>query len=206
MNEKEHIEPDYYLTIQDTSRAEIKIKGSRFIGTISPVVDKANAEQILIEIRKEFHNATHNCFAYRINAQEFRYSDDGEPSGTAGRPVLSMIDKHQLQRTVLVVTRYFGGTKLGTGGLIRAYSQSAESVIFQANISKKYNYIKLTIEYPFEMVSKVQQLRHRYHARIKETATTGGMKGHLEILPSKIAAFKKELLAYGTGKVQIKNP
>ncbi len=206
MNEKENIKPDYYLTIQETSRTEIKIKGSRFIGTISPVVNKVNAEEILIEIRKQFHKATHNCFAYRINAQEFRYSDDGEPSGTAGRPILSMIDKHQLQRVVLVVTRYFGGTKLGTGGLIRAYSQSAELVIFKANISKKYNYIKLIIEYPFEMVNTVHQLGHRYHARIKETATTGGMQGNLEILPSKIAAFKKELLAYGAGKVQIKNP
>ena len=126
MNEKENIEPDYYLTIQETSGAEIKIKGSRFIGIISPVADKVNAEKILIEIRKEFRNATHNCFAYRINSQEFRYSDDGEPSGTAGRPILSMIDKYQLQRVVLVVTRYFGGTKLGTGGLIRAYSQSAD--------------------------------------------------------------------------------
>ncbi|MFZ0390871.1 MAG: YigZ family protein, partial [Calditrichia bacterium] len=147
------------------------MKGSQFIGTAAPVAGKDAAESFLENIRKEFYNATHNCYAYRIDEQIFRFSDDGEPGGTAGRPILSMLDKYQLRGTLLVVTRFFGGTKLGTGGLIRAYSRCADEAIRQAGIKKKANYQELHLAYYFDMINKVQHLVQKYGGSIAEDAT-----------------------------------
>ena len=119
---------DYYFTIKDVQRAEIKIKSSKFIATVSSVNSLDNAIDFLSKIRAEFFDATHNCFAYRIgwDGSTFRASDDGEPSGSAGKPILFSIQKFDVSDVIVVVTRYFGGTKLGVGGLVRAYSDAAE--------------------------------------------------------------------------------
>jgi len=120
---------DQYLVPASESTAEIKIKGSRFIAAIRYVADKEAAETTLESFRKKYYNATHNCFAYRIDAHTFRYSDDGEPSGTAGKPIMQILDSSEILHILCVVTRYFGGTKLGTGGLIRAYSEAVEHAL-----------------------------------------------------------------------------
>lgn len=122
-----------YQTIKEYKRTEIKIKASRFIGTATPVKSREEAEEKLNDIRSEFYDANHNCYAYKIgyDEKEFRYSDDGEPSGSAGKPIYFTLDKFDLSDILLVVTRYFGGTKLGVGGLVRAYSDSAENVLNQ---------------------------------------------------------------------------
>lgn len=127
---------DIYWTISEQKRTEIKIKGSRFIATACPIVSKNNAMDFLEEIRKEFYDATHNCFGYTIgfDGLEFRFSDDGEPSGTAGKPILFSLQKFDVKDIIVVVTRYFGGTKLGVGPLARAYSDSASEVL---NICEK---------------------------------------------------------------------
>lgn len=119
---------DKYYTIDKSVRTEIKIKGSRFISSIFNISDQISAEEILKKIRHEFYDATHNCFAYKIgfDGNIFRYSDDGEPSGSAGKPIYFTISKYNLSDILVIVTRYFGGTKLGVGGLVRAYSESAE--------------------------------------------------------------------------------
>jgi putative IMPACT (imprinted ancient) family translation regulator len=104
-----------------------------------------------------------------------------------------------------LVSRYFGGTKLGTGGLIRAYSECAESAISNVNIIKQFNFIKLSVRYPFDLSSKIQRLLHKYNIKIKQTAGDEGMKGKIEVLPSQIAVFKSELLAAGGGRVHIKD-
>lgn len=182
---------------------EIKVKGSRFIGTVAPVHNREAAEAFLTNVRREFHDATHNCFAYRINSDHFRYSDDGEPSGSAGRPILSVLDRHQLKQVILVVTRYFGGTKLGTGGLMRAYGQCAEDTVQAAQIIKKPNYREITVEYPFDLINKVQHLSHKYRARIREDASEQGMQAHIHILPSRLENFKEELITATSGKIKL---
>jgi uncharacterized YigZ family protein len=179
------------------------VKGSRFIGSAAPADLKEEAESFIEEIRRTHHNATHNCFAYRIDRSLFRYSDDGEPSGTAGRPILNMIDKYQLQRAVLVVTRYFGGTKLGTGGLIRAYSEAAEATIQQAKILKKNIYLELSLEYPFEIINKVQHLVQKFDGHISDDADVNGMISRVKIFSSRQEPFLKELKELTAGKVKI---
>jgi len=203
MERNTHIEQDQYLTISHKESAEIKVKGSRFIGSAIPADRKEEAENFIEEIRRTHHNATHNCFAYRIDNSLFRYSDDGEPSGTAGRPILNMIDKFQLQCLAVVVTRYFGGTKLGTGGLIRAYSEAAEKTIQQAKILKKNNFLAINLEYPFEIINKVQHLVQKYDGRIRENANSDGMISRVQIFPSRQRAFLAELNDLTAGKVKI---
>jgi uncharacterized YigZ family protein len=121
------IETDIYDTVLAEVRSEIpKIKGSRFIADVFPVDSVAQVAFCLAQIRKREANASHHCFAYRIeDTNIFRYNDDGEPSGTAGLPILRQIDKAALLDCLVVVTRYYGGVNLGSGGLIRAYGEAA---------------------------------------------------------------------------------
>jgi len=181
------------------------VKGSRFIGYAESVGEKEEAERLIEKIRRTHHNAAHNCFAYRIDKAGFRYSDDGEPTGTAGLPILKMIDKYQLRHLVLIVTRYFGGTKLGTGGLIRSYSEAAERTIQQAKILRKNNYLELSLEYPFEIINKVQHLVQKYDGCIRENAHSQGMISRVKIFPSRRESFLMELKDVTSGKIKVFN-
>lgn len=183
-------------------RTRTKVKGSEFIGTIASVGSQTAAEDYVREIRKAFHDATHNCFAYRIDENTYRYSDDGEPPATAGRPILSKLEKHDLQKVVLVVTRYFGGTKLGTGGLMRAYGDCAEQTIGSVKKVKRYNYQSVHIAYSFALVSKVQHLVQKYGARIHQDASPEGMRAEIEVLPSRLTNFKNDLITLTAGKIK----
>lgn len=121
------IDPTFYTTIANGAMAEFREKGSRFLAYTFPVPDQAAFKDRLAELKKEHPKATHHCFAYRIGltGDEWRVSDDGEPSGTAGRPILGQIDSKQLTSVGIVVVRYFGGTQLGVPGLIAAYKSAA---------------------------------------------------------------------------------
>jgi uncharacterized YigZ family protein len=127
-----------YKTIKENSQYEIeKIKGSRFIGTLIKVSTRDEAEMELEAIRKKYYNATHNCFAYIVGTetdQVSRFSDDREMSGTAGKPMMLVMESGEITNTLLIVTRYYGGTKLGTGGLIKAYTSSAKETLANSNI------------------------------------------------------------------------
>jgi putative IMPACT (imprinted ancient) family translation regulator len=114
-----------------------------------------------------------------------------------------MIDKHQLQQVALTVTRYFGGTKLGTGGLIRAYGDCADQLIEQAPTIKRVNYQIVTISYGFDQISKVQHLVHKYGAQISEDATPRGMKARISIPPLKKQSFLTEVINLTSGKIKI---
>ncbi len=107
--------------------ANLTVKGSKFISNLIPVKTKEQAEQELEKIKKKYYDATHNCYAYRVYPDIEKFSDDGEPSNTAGKPILSAIKGENLFNCLIVVTRYFGGTKLGVGGLIKAYTESAKA-------------------------------------------------------------------------------
>lgn len=124
-------EAEFYYTIEKTGTAEFKDRGSKFIAYAFPVETVEDFKQRLEEIKKEHPKATHHCFAYRIGTDKntFRASDDGEPSGTAGKPILGQIDSNQLTNILIIVVRYFGGTQLGVPGLINAYKTSASLVL-----------------------------------------------------------------------------
>lgn len=140
-----------YLTIKEYTRHEIVIKKSRFITTLQRVRTEEEARQFIQEVRKEHYNATHNCYAYIVGEDHMlqKSSDDGEPSGTAGIPILEVLRKNNLTDIAAVVTRYFGGILLGAGGLIRAYGGSVSETLNYAQIieRKRMQIIEITADY-----------------------------------------------------------
>lgn len=124
-------EPDAYRTVTERASVGFTVQGSEFIGHAELAETVAEAEAFIEKIEVEYHDATHNVPAYRVRADPFREyaSDDGEPSGSAGKPILSVLQGRELENVCLVVTRYFGGTELGVGGLVRAYSEAAKGAL-----------------------------------------------------------------------------
>lgn len=140
-----------YKSIKKKTQIELIIKKSKFIGYLFPVKDETDVEEKLEEIRQIHKDANHNCFAYRlgIKGQLQKASDDGEPQGTAGVPMLEILNKEEITNVLAVVTRYFGGVKLGAGGLIRAYSQTVKETLNNSEIvlAKLYWQGKLSVDY-----------------------------------------------------------
>lgn len=153
-------ESDKYKTIKSLSHGVFKEKGSRFIALASPVSTPEEIKTILDKIRKEHHNAKHHCFAYVIGQDRltWRVSDDGEPSGTGGKPILGQINSFDLTNILIVVSRYFGGTLLGVSGLINAYRSAAASAIQNAKI------VELTLRdfhkiiFPYASINDVMKI------------------------------------------------
>lgn len=147
-----------YLALRTQGRAESVVKRSRFIATARPVNTESEAQQFIDGVRREFWDATHNVYAFTIGANDevVRSSDDGEPSGTAGRPVLEVILKEQVKYCAVVVTRYFGGTLLGAGGLVRAYGSAARDGLCAAGIARVMPMLKVSFTVDYAMLGKIQ--------------------------------------------------
>ena len=147
-----------YKTVKCRTNAEFTEKKSVFIGYISPVSDEEAAKSFISEIKNKHADATHNVYAYILEGTEIaRFSDDGEPSGTAGMPVLEVIKREGLCGVCIVVTRYFGGTLLGAGGLVRAYAKAAKMAIDAAGVCefRPYTVFSLTVDYShYEKIKK----------------------------------------------------
>lgn len=159
-----------YKTIRGNARIELKVRGSRFIGTALPVNSKEEAVAELSRIQKEFWDATHNCYAYRLapDGLQYRFSDDGEPTGSAGKPILFVIQQRDLMDTLVVVTRYFGGTKLGVGGLVRAYSETAAAALDSLETVVQHPTESVRIFTPYEDIKSVRPLIETYALRFEE--------------------------------------
>lgn len=147
-----------FKTVNKIANAEIIEKKSKFIANVSPVETEEQAINFINQIKKQHYNAKHNCFAYVISGQIpiIRFSDDKEPSGTAGKPILDVILGEKLENIVVVVTRYFGGILLGTGGLVRAYGKSAKEGILAAQIIEMDLYSNVSIICDYSISSKIQ--------------------------------------------------
>jgi uncharacterized YigZ family protein len=135
-----------------------KVKGSRFIARAAFVTDAEQAEHLLAEVRRKYPDASHHCYAYKLDPESgaFRANDAGEPGGSAGRPILGQIESHGLHHTLVVVTRYFGGVKLGVGGLIRAYGGAANEVLSRAPARTVLVTRRLQVSFPYEVSGAVQ--------------------------------------------------
>jgi uncharacterized YigZ family protein len=138
-------------------RFEEIIKGSTFIASVAPVTGEDGARQWLAQLRREFADATHNCWAY-VTGAVYRFSDDGEPGGTAGRPMLEVLQRRELDKVCAVVTRYYGGTKLGAGGLVRAYSGTLAKALDAADIMQVKPKKTLHIFVPFDEMDVLHRL------------------------------------------------
>ncbi|MBK9383313.1 MAG: YigZ family protein [Planctomycetes bacterium] len=150
-----------YQTIAASTRFEIeKVKASRFLADALPLGDEREVESALKRVRKEFHDARHHCWAYRLGpgGLRFRSSDDGEPGGSAGKPILQQIEARALSDVLVVVTRWFGGTKLGVGGLVRAYGAAAAAVLDRSPRRAVVLTQRIEIAFPYERTAVVQGL------------------------------------------------
>jgi uncharacterized YigZ family protein len=154
------MESDSYFTIKSVSEGIYKEKGSRFLAFAFPVSDIDEIRPIIEKIRKERHEARHHCFAYMIGKDRtiWRVNDDGEPSGTAGRPILGQINSSGLTNILIVVSRYFGGTLLGVSGLINAYRSAAASAIENAEIEECAVKNHLEITFPYSSMNDVMKI------------------------------------------------
>jgi uncharacterized YigZ family protein len=149
------------FTIVKDFRHEIVIEKSRFICTLKKVQSEAEAQEFIKAIKKEFWDATHNCSAYIVDEMAQRSSDDGEPSGTAGLPMLEVLRKNKLTNTAAVVTRYFGGIKLGAGGLVRAYTNSVAEAVKATGIAEKVLVSKFSFMYDLNEVGKILNILYQ---------------------------------------------
>jgi uncharacterized YigZ family protein len=149
-----------YKTIQSVSQGLFKEKGSRFISIAIPVKSADEVKLQLDQYKKKYHDARHHCYAYVIgpDRKAWRVNDDGEPSGTAGKPILGQINSFGLTNILIIVIRYFGGTLLGTSGLINAYRSSAMDVIVNSKIIELTVNVYYKIEFPYSLMNKVMKL------------------------------------------------
>ncbi len=148
-----------YKTVYGTGTAEIVEKKSRFIASVKQVTSEEEAISFVNEVKSKYRDARHNVYAYVVSENNIsRFTDDGEPSGTAGAPVLDVILKEELTDTAIVVTRYFGGTLLGTGGLVRAYGKAAKDGVTNAKICEKIYCHEVSMRIPYDMLGKINYI------------------------------------------------
>lgn len=156
----ETLETDHYTSITTEGSAIFKDRGSKFIGYCFKVTSVEEAMERLNELKSEHHDARHHCYAYRINPEnaEVRYNDDGEPSNSAGIPIFNQIRSADLWNTMIVVVRYFGGTKLGVPGLINAYRSAAEMAVAASKTSVEYITDQVEIRFPYPQMNEVMRM------------------------------------------------
>ncbi len=198
---------DEYLTIRNLVRSKIKVEGSIFIATAIPVNSEEDIKDWIKKISSEFFDATHNCFACRIKKaqdESLKFSDAGEPKGTAGKPILFAIQSENLYNVLVVVTRYFGGVKLGTGGLTRAYRQSAQSVLLKAEKVKRWITSEITFSYPSSMTGRINQIFSKYNIRVKEHGFEEEPTATIVLKNSLLEKVKKALLETTNGQVKFR--
>ncbi len=184
---------DTYRTLAEATSAEIKVVDSRFIAEAFPV-DRTEAAEAQIEaVRAREHQARHHCTAYRIGVEghTFRYNDDGEPSGTAGAPILQRIDGHELTNTLVVVTRYFGGTKLGTGGLARAYGDAAEAALDRASIVERVVRIPLRLRFDYADTTPANRVLRQFDTAVQARDFSEVTELTVGVRRSEVAAFRE---------------
>jgi uncharacterized YigZ family protein len=150
---------DTYTSIASPSRGLYKDQGSRFISFAFPVETESQVKELVDSLKKEYHDARHHCYAYRLglDGSKYRMNDDGEPSSTAGRPIMSQIDSAGLSDVLIVVVRYFGGIKLGVPGLIKAYKTAAQDALSQARRIEKTAAVIYHIEFDYQNMEQVMR-------------------------------------------------
>jgi uncharacterized YigZ family protein len=161
---------DVYYSIEQPAKAELKEKGSKFLSFAYPAKEEEEIKNLLKDLKERYWDASHHCYAYMLGAkgEVFRANDAGEPNHSAGDPILSQIKSFKITDVLIVVVRYFGGTKLGVSGLISAYKESARMVLEEAKIVEKYIKIPYTITFGFEQMSYVMKVIKSCECDVKE--------------------------------------
>lgn len=192
-----------YKTVAGEGNCEVVIQKSRFIGHCYPFERQEDAEAKLAELRKTYWDASHNCYAYCIGQKGdiARFSDDGEPGGTAGRPIMEVIKAQDLVNILLVVTRYFGGTLLGVGGLVRAYSRTASDAVQAAGaiVMLPTDHYLLNLSYP--QWNRLQQPLEKAGYRLDDVVYGENVELHLAVKQEDAAEFLHFISERGEGQI-----
>jgi uncharacterized YigZ family protein len=196
------VELKTYSSIAEFAETEIIIKKSKFLGYAYPVQNADNAEKHLAEIKAKHKDASHNCYAYIINDGNMRASDDGEPQGTAGVPILSVIKKRGIQKTLIIVTRYYGGIQLGGGGLVSAYSATASEVLEKAGVKVFQESVIAKIHFPYEHEKIVEQIIKKYDISLLRTEYLEIISFEITVEQSKWQEVKNTLARF---KIQVES-
>jgi len=197
------MQSETYNTIASTSEGLFKDRGSKFIAYAYPVSDELEIKDQLELLKKEHHNARHHCWAYKLGIQGeiYRANDDGEPSNSAGKPILGQIDSFDLTNTLVVVVRYFGGTLLGVGGLMQAYKESAKDALSNATIIQKTQEYQVSINCEYNTIDSVLNILKQNSCRIKsqqfETTCT------VDCYASKIVIDQLNLISSNNTKITV---
>ena len=191
-----------YLVPTGYGEDEFVEKKSRFIGRVWPVETEEEALAKIAEMKKQHYDATHNCWAYVLKSGAMRFSDDGEPGGTAGNPMMMVLQKENLYNVCCVVTRYFGGTLLGAGGLVRAYTKGAKIAVDAAGKSMKRVWSVLYIPCPYTFYERVKLEVEAFEGVIRDTQFAAEVELEILVAQPKAQAFLDKILDMTSGTVE----
>lgn len=195
---------DRYPIPARQTRTEIKVKNSRFIATLAPAFSVEAARDFIDQMRAEFSDASHNVPAFLIghgNAVTAHCNDDGEPSGTAGRPMLAVLQGSGLGDVAVVVTRYFGGTKLGTGGLVRAYGDAVKAVLAITPLAEKVPTHTVMVAIPYNYVERMRLLIEKHNGRLRDETFAADVTVTAQFTVARFPAFQDELREISHGSL-----
>lgn len=203
-------ENESFLTIgKSCGPEELKEKGSRFISYLYPVSTPEEAESLIAGLRKKYHDATHVCFAFRLGEGKedyFRFSDDGEPGGTAGLPIYNEIKSKGFFNVLAAVIRYFGGSKLGTGGLVRAYAGAARKVIDTAETIPIYIKKEVLLDFPYDFTGEMMQIVNRFSLEVvRREYTDKGVSMKLAVPLASLNKVAQAVADITNGKLQLQD-
>lgn len=196
-----------YKTISQNIELEIEpIKKSRFIAYLYKVESEQEALNYISELKAKFPDANHHCWAFSlIKENKFRFSDDGEPSGSAGKPIFSHIQGHDLSNVLVVVVRYFGGTKLGVGGLIRAYGQAAKEVLDLVEIIEVQPQSNIYIKYDYAETTNIEIIIKRFGAEVINQNYDSSVVINVKVNTSDKLEFIREIINITRGNAKVKD-
>lgn len=196
-----------YTAPRATFQKELEIKKSIFLATLIPVKNEEEAQEAIAKMKKEKRDATHNCSAYRIGTERIyeKSSDDGEPQGTAGHPMLHVLQMNELTNTLAIVTRWFGGIKLGAGGLTRAYTQSLADAVKEADLVRYTPHEKYTVFFPYTTAGAFENHIKGTDIIVKDRQFSDKVTVTFLTLPDKAETHTRWLTDATGGKAEIQN-
>ena len=197
---------DSYLTLTDSTLYKTTRKKSRFIALLSPADSQDDVQRQLDDVRRAYHDATHHCYAFRLLLDDAIVEvshDDGEPSGSAGLPMMQQLTNRNLCNVLAVVVRYFGGTKLGVGGLVRAYSNAVSEALDKAPVITRTLKTRITIRFPVEVNSSVMSIIHRFSARIDALVYEDPVRIEITLPPSQVEALRAALTEATGARIEL---
>ena len=195
--------PEQINTIEKINEKSFKEKGSEFIGRVYHIKEEKEIVEILNKLKKKYYNATHHCYAYKLLNGKIKYSDDGEPGGSAGIRILKAIEHFDLVNQLVVVTRYFGGIKLGAGPLGKAYYSAAYDVLELSKIVVKTLYYTVYITSSFNNISHLHRIISQHNSKIENSTYRENLELKCFVQPSKLDIITAELNEVSRGEIII---